>query len=329
MSITRSLTGFTLILGLLATAGAHADETNPGNKHTPYSKDSVAVNINPNRFADPTVPSEGPAKTATRLDCGLSAHEELLVSELRSSLERLEDRRLQVAAKEAALNNLHAQVIADLTELRRLQGNVGGQVTKVENALSQFKAEHKRSLFAQRDQQRRLMELKEAQSKRAAQTHRLLAERRASVNREQTIQAADLERLETGQVELTEADQEQASSEKTAAAAKTAETKAAADRKTRIAQLAGILKKMRPGQAAGILAKQPTDVAVGVLEALGARLSSKIMAALSPESSARLTRQLIERPVGADPAPTGKAPTAPAPTAPAPTGQAPTKTEAK
>ncbi len=270
----------TTLMALFVSMPAAGAQERTQRDHTPYGQDSVAVNINPNRYEkkQPPKTDEGPRGTATRQNCGLSPREELLVSELRASLAQLERRRARVAAREAALRGLQARVHEDLAELRRLQGQVGRKLTKIQTNVSEYKAIQKEALRKQREQEHRVRELEEAERQRAESTRRIVEEQAEARQRVEATQRADQRRL-AGQ----QKDSQQA--------------KAAQDRQTRIAQLAGILKKMRPAQAAAILARQPPKVAVGVLEALGSRLAGKIMAVLSPEDSARLTRTLIDKPV--------------------------------
>jgi len=151
--------------------------------------------------------------TAKRTRCGLSAQEELLVTELRGALNRLEQRRAEIRAREAALKALETQVMAEIVRLQQIQAAVGQRLDQTD-----VKADE------------------------------------ATVQRE-------------------------------------------SERRKRITQLAGILKKMKPAAAAPIIAQQSDDVSVGVLETLGERPAALIMAQLPPNVSARLARKLVAQPL--------------------------------
>ena len=63
--------------------------------------------------------------TARRVqNCKLSADEELLVSELRAAMARLETRQLALDAREAALRALQSQIAGQMEELRSIQRGI-------------------------------------------------------------------------------------------------------------------------------------------------------------------------------------------------------------
>jgi len=94
------------------------------------------ANINPNRDVGDDEVEKPPRATAERAGCKLSAQEELLVGELRSGLRKLAERELQVAAREAAVNQLVQQVRAEIARLERLQSQVGSKLTVREDKLT-------------------------------------------------------------------------------------------------------------------------------------------------------------------------------------------------
>lgn len=90
-----------------------------------------------------TIPQAGPTPgiTATRVNppaerCDLSAEEQLMVSELRTRLGQLEQRRLTVIAQEAALNTLKAQVAEQLDELRAIQRAIANDMDAAEQSVA-------------------------------------------------------------------------------------------------------------------------------------------------------------------------------------------------
>ena len=81
---------------------------------------ALADGVKPDKGKDEPVRA-----TAPRVGKPLTAEEDLLASELRAALGRLEARRLEIATREAALQALEAQVQAEMTELRKLQDSIG------------------------------------------------------------------------------------------------------------------------------------------------------------------------------------------------------------
>jgi flagellar motility protein MotE (MotC chaperone) len=177
-------------------ASAQTVNTPPPDEESPEAEDTES--------ADSAVPS-GQATVAPP-GCSLTAQEELLLSEYRLTLQRLEQRRLLVEAREQALLALQRQVRTDMDRLREMQGQ----------------------LIQQMDDQERQRE---------------------------------------------------------------------ADRRTRITQLARLLRGMRAAEAARILSEQPNEIAVPTLEALGDRIGGKVLAAMPTERAALLAETLIAQPV--------------------------------
>jgi flagellar motility protein MotE (MotC chaperone) len=60
-------------------------------------------------------------RSKTIVNCDLSIEEALMVAELRAAIEKLNERRLKLDAREAALKALQAQVQAELEQLRKFQ----------------------------------------------------------------------------------------------------------------------------------------------------------------------------------------------------------------
>lgn len=117
--LTKMALAGALLCGIVALASmALAEE--------PGQRSGVAASLNPNRYGpvQRAVP-DAPRPTATRSErCDLTAHEELLVSELRVGMARLEERRLVLEAREVALRALSGQVQTQIAELREIQAQV-------------------------------------------------------------------------------------------------------------------------------------------------------------------------------------------------------------
>lgn len=117
--MSRALISFALLI-VAAGAIANTAVAQEGRK-------GVAASLNPNRYqgsSSTDKAKEAPNPTAKRQQCGLTSQEELLVSELRASLARLDAKAVRITAREAALRALQTDVLAQMNELRALQGQV-------------------------------------------------------------------------------------------------------------------------------------------------------------------------------------------------------------